>query len=174
MKSCITSFLKNFAVCLSGQISIFLLISCPLSFSLPPALLTPYSSFLYSSPSLIYPPGSFHPSARPCVCLVSVAAALSLQDHQSFPPACTWPSYSKHVLPHANTHITNTRPFVDTHTQRFHLSRMHKLSYYKLTIIYSHFTSTLNSAALRTQRRKCFWSLCCYSILHSNLLANYK
>lgn len=69
MKSCITSFLKNFAVCLSGQISIFLHISCPLSFSLSPALLTPYLSFLYSSPSLIYSPGSFHPSARPSISL---------------------------------------------------------------------------------------------------------
>lgn len=109
---------EEFAVCLSGRISISLLISCPLPFSLSPALLTPSSSSLSSSPSLIYPPGSFHPSVRPSVWSRLLQLPCPSRTINPSPSARTWPSYSTHVLTHANTHVTNTRLCVHTHSQQ--------------------------------------------------------
>lgn len=60
----------------------------------------------------------FFSSVCPSVRLVlSLAAAVSLQGHQSFPSAHTWPSYSTHVLTHANT---------ETHTHRHRQAHTHR------------------------------------------------
>lgn len=117
LKSCITSFLKNFAVCLSGRISIFLLVSCPLSSSVSRALLTPYS-YPSFSPLLLWFIPRFFSSARPSVdpsvwcCLLQLLCPSRTinPSRQPVPGPRTANTYS-----HMQTHASQTRGHLSTH-----------------------------------------------------------